>query len=228
MTNDQIDQILGATFDDQRLSRSERRALKQLVESPPELRPRFRSRAFAIAPALAGGAPLELVLTWLEDVVKALADLPPVPPSIDARVVFAPHDDVPAHIIAALGGTRTRADLAVFTITDDRLARAVLDAHLRGVAVRILSDNDKSNDLGSDIERLAQRGVPVRIDRTPVHMHHKFALLDRHTLLNGSYNWTRSAADDNCENLVICRDEALVAQFEREFERLWHDGVPLP
>jgi mitochondrial cardiolipin hydrolase len=50
---------------------------------------------------------------------------------------------------------------------------------------------------GSDIGRLRNAGVPVRVDRVPAHMHHKFVVLDNRFLLNGSFNWTRSAVLDN-------------------------------
>jgi phosphatidylserine/phosphatidylglycerophosphate/cardiolipin synthase-like enzyme len=54
------------------------------------------------------------------------------------------------------------------------------------------------------------------------HMHHKFAVFDAARLLNGSYNWTRGAADTNYENLVDTADPRLVAAFAAEFERLWN------
>ena len=50
-------------------------------------------------------------------------------------------------------------DLCVFTITDDRLVEVwILDAHYRGVRVRIITDNDKAADLGSDIDQLPRGG----------------------------------------------------------------------
>ena len=120
-----------------------------------------------------------------------------------------------------MGEARNTADLCVFTITDDRISSSILAAHARGVRVRIITDNDKAHDLGSDIERLAAAGIAVRIDRTPFHMHHKFAIIDGRRLLNGSYNWTRGAARDNQENLIVCDDARLVAAFQQEFEQLW-------
>lgn len=228
MTELEIDTHLSETFEDQRLSRGERRSLQKLVENPPELRLRVRRRAFALAQTLVSTAPVGNVLEWLEEIVKALSAAETTPPEhADQEAVFAPHEDVASRIIHALSNTRTSADLAVFTITDDRVTRAILDAHRRGVAIRIVSDNDKSADLGSDIDDLAKHGVAVRIDRTPVHMHHKFAILDGQTLLNGSYNWTRSASRENHENLVISRDPALIAAFEREFDHCWTLAEPL-
>ncbi len=85
----------------------------------------------------------------------------------------------------------------------------------------MITDNEKAFDLGSDTERIAQAGVPLKIDRTTNHMHHKFALFDRKQLLTGSYNWTRSAAKYNEENFIVTDDRSLIVPFEREFDRLW-------
>jgi cardiolipin hydrolase len=111
--------------------------------------------------------------------------------------------------------------VCVFTITDDRIRAAMLDARRRGVAIRVISDNDKAMDEGSDIEPLRRAGIEVRVDQTEAHMHHKFARTTTRGCSTGSYNWTRSAANYNQENLVITDDAALVQAFSREFERLW-------
>jgi phosphatidylserine/phosphatidylglycerophosphate/cardiolipin synthase-like enzyme len=111
--------------------------------------------------------------------------------------------------------------VCVFTITDDRITRALLEAHERGVRVRVVSDGDKAMDPGSDIHRLRQAGVAVRVDRAEAHMHHKFAVFDRMRLLTGSYNWTRSAAAENQENVLVSDDPRLVVPFCRAFDDLW-------
>ena len=93
----------------------------------------------------------------------------------------------------------------------------------RGVSLRCISDNDKEFDLGSDIGQLRAAGIPVALDRTDAHMHHKFAIFDGMRLLNGSYNWTRSAASFNEENLVLSNDPSLVRRFADEFDSLWKE-----
>jgi cardiolipin hydrolase len=52
-------------------------------------------------------------------------------------------------------------------------------------------------------------------------MHHKFAIFDRTYLVTGSYNWTRSAASYNEENIVVSDDRRLVSAFSGTFEKLW-------
>jgi len=76
-------------------------------------------------------------------------------------------------------------------------------------------------DAGSDIELLQKAGINIRMDCSAQHMHHKFAVIDDERLLTGSYNWTRSAADYNYENLMVTNDVGLVKPFAEEFDRLW-------
>ena len=126
-----------------------------------------------------------------------------------------------SHASAVQETARQTADVCVFTVTDDRITRVLIDAQRRGVAVRLITDNDKSHDLGSDVEQIAAAGVAVKVDRTPFHMHHKYAIFDGVRLLNGSYNWTRGAANDNEENLIDTGDPRLLEAFRRHFEMLW-------
>jgi phosphatidylserine/phosphatidylglycerophosphate/cardiolipin synthase-like enzyme len=54
-------------------------------------------------------------------------------------------------------------------------------------------------------------------------MHHKFAIFDGARLINGSYNWTRSACDYNEENVILSNDPSLVRRFADEFDTLWKE-----
>ncbi|MBC8083507.1 MAG: nuclease [Hymenobacter sp.] len=162
------------------------------------------------------------VVDWLE---AASALLPP-PAASPARApraeaYFSPGPECVAAIRRFIGQAAHQLDICVFTVADDRLTEALLAAHRRGLRVRLLTDNDKLLDRGSDVRQLATAGVPVRTDNTAYHMHHKFAVADGRTLLTGSYNWTRSAAEYNLENLLITDDSALALRYTQEFERLW-------
>jgi phosphatidylserine/phosphatidylglycerophosphate/cardiolipin synthase-like enzyme len=160
---------------------------------------------------------------WLEELIKVLnaAPAPDEHPSSTSAAYFSPGDACLKRIIGLIGNARRRADICVFTITDDRIARALRQAHERGVALRIITDNDKANDLGSDVSSLLRAGIPLRVDRSPHHMHHKFAIFDGSVMVTGSYNWTRSAADFNAENLVVTDDVGLLGEFQDVFDGMW-------
>lgn len=218
----QLDQILADTLEDKRLSRGERTALRKVFAEytlDSQQRAFVRHRAFALAKASLTGHDNQRVLEWVEGVVKTTFDT--TAGGGTAEVFFSPGEDCLDAIMDALDEAKQSADICVFTITDNRIAHRILDLHARGVSVRIISDNDKSEDRGSDINRLADRGVPVRVDYSPHHMHHKFAVFDRSKVLTGSYNWTRSAAEHNRENVLLSDDARLVAPYQRAFDELW-------
>ena len=224
MSDGKIEEALKITLADYRLSRGEKRALAKVIEKLGNDDRRLalaRHHAFDIARQELDGADVRGVLDWLEDVVKLL--LPKDAPADDdaSEAYFSPDDNCVNKIVRLFQGARKSVDVCVFTITDDRITDAILDTYRRKVAIRIISDNEKSEDLGSDIIQLARHGIPVRVDRSEFHMHHKFALFDHRRLLTGSYNWTRSAAEWNEENLIITSDARLVKSFRHAFEQLW-------
>lgn len=215
--------LLSRTLEDRRLSRAERQSLDALLgetHRDPRTLDHWRGTAFEIARAALALPEDQAVLEWLEDVVRVLRPRD-VPTQAAAESYFSPGDECPRAIARRIEQARTSVDVCVFTITDNVLADALIAAHGRGVALRVLTDNEKAEDEGSDIVRLGRAGVPVRVDRSPYHMHHKFALFDRALLLTGSYNWTRGAARDNAENFIITPDPRLLAEFTAQFERLW-------
>jgi phosphatidylserine/phosphatidylglycerophosphate/cardiolipin synthase-like enzyme len=227
MQDHEVRATLRASLQDGRLDRAERDGFKAWLEaSAPDGNKRavYQSMAFDLAREAieAKTIPHYSALNWLEKMVKLLT--PPAsnsPASDVAEACFTPQHDGAARIVRLFGDARTAVDVCVFTITDDRISGAMIAAHRRGVRLRVITDNEKRLDAGSDIARLRQAGIVVREDQTAFHMHHKFALFDQRVLLTGSYNWTRSAALHNEENFILTGDARLVREFARVFEELW-------
>lgn len=226
MTPHQMQALVSQSFALHPLSRAEKANLAdQLAAGLPEAAELsvLRSLTFRQAEASINAENTSEILRWLEDMMRLLERLNESPTSEVAEAWFSPKADCPGRIRSFLAQAKNTVDICVFTITDDRLTAAVLDAHARGVKIRIITDNDKAADLGSDADRFLQAGVQLRVDRTPYHMHHKFAVADNKLLLNGSYNWTRGAAENNEENFVVTDDKKLVAAFSSAFEKLWNE-----
>ena len=216
------EKILRLSATDGKISSGERSALKErLSDAALDGRERavFRSRAFEEAKEVARNVGIDGAIGWLEDILKLLA--PADAESHQTEVHFSPGEACAQTIIARFRLCKKSADVCVFTITDDRIAGAMTDAHRRGVVVRVVTDDEKANDIGSDALRLAAAGLPVRVDNSPYHMHHKFAIFDREVVISGSYNWTVSASRNNEENLIVSSDRRMIAAFEGEFGRLW-------
>ncbi|MEO2012878.1 MAG: phospholipase D-like domain-containing protein [Fuerstiella sp.] len=228
MDHSSIERMLRSSLQDGKVSRSEKKVLRSLLALDAEEsheRDWIRNRAFLTARESLSGPDSKKAVEWLEDVMGLLvsAERPGTQRSTEniAEVHFSPGNDCRYRIQELLDKATTNIDICVFTITDDRVTDAIIDAHSRGVRVRVISDNDKAHDRGSDLSRLERLGPLVAYDQTPDHMHHKFAIFDGKLVVSGSYNWTRSAAERNEENIVVSGDLRLVSAFQRRFDQLW-------
>lgn len=139
------------------------------------------------------------------------------------KVYFSPGTDILESISGLLKESQKTLDLCVFTITDERLAKDILDCHQGGIKVRIITDDEKIFDHGSVIRDLKKAGIPVRIDHSRYHMHHKFGIIDSRIVFTGSFNWTYTASKHNQENLLITTNFDITKQYSEEFERLWNE-----
>ncbi|MEX2213453.1 MAG: phospholipase D-like domain-containing protein [Phycisphaeraceae bacterium] len=223
----EFDDILRTTLEDARLSRGERQSLSQVLADLPLDHQQLgvlRHHAFNMVREHLDHSPNKPVLDWLEEVLKVLTP-PPADGSAacESHAYFSPENNVARVIVDLIDQDHKTIDICVFTITDDRIARAILRAHRRGCAIRIVTDHAKAFDTGSDIEEFRKAGIAVRTDRSDHHMHHKFAIFNNASLLTGSYNWTRNAALFNEENIIVTADPSLVRDFRITFERLWKE-----
>ena len=112
---------------------------------------------------------------------------------MEYKIAFSPGSDCKKLILDTIRDATQKLDVCVFTISDDTISDALKAAFDRGLEIRILTDNIKASDEGSDIEYLFNSGIDIRIDRSENHMHHKFMVADGLVTITGSYNWTRSA-----------------------------------
>lgn len=144
------------------------------------------------------------------------------------KVIFFPEKDsknLPNlhEFLSYLGSAQSTLEICVFTITDDRISREIIRSKAKGVKVRVITDDEQSKAQGSDIDSFRKAGIEVKMDSSPFHMHHKFAVIDKQLLLNGSFNWTHGASTNNCENIMITNNSEFVKSFENHFEEMWAD-----
>ena len=220
MKIDQVAKVLSESLEDYVMSRAERRDFKALMEEvrgDTKAISTVRSLAFRMARDQMEES--HQVMEWLEVVIKTLYAKES---KSSNRAYFSPGTDCLNEIRSFISGASESLDICVFTITDDRIVERILHAFERGVKIRLITDDDKSEDLGADVLRLQKAGVDTVFDVTDAHMHHKFAIADGKRLLSGSYNWTRSAATKNDENIVVSNDGRLVHDFCETFDTMWN------
>lgn len=71
-------------------------------------------------------------------------------------------------------------------------------------------------------------GEPVHLNGRYAIMHNKFMVIDGKNVQTGSFNYTASAVSRNAENVLLIEDAPQLAEaYQREFNRLWDEGIPL-
>lgn len=218
-----LKEIFQETFEDKILSNSEKQALEQIIEeaqySPHQLDV-LRSYIFEIANNEIKNHSSKQILTWLEKANKALVISEKE--SIINQVYFSPGEICKQKIIETLHQAKQLIKICVFTISDNEITDEIVACLRKGIEVKVITDNEKMEDQGSDIWILAkENNIQIKVDNTSNHMHHKFMIVDEAFALTGSYNWTRSAGLYNHENILITNDAKITKAYNHEFEKLW-------
>lgn len=142
---------------------------------------------------------------------------------------FAPERQM--ELINVIARTVTRAETEIlfmaFSFTNEEIGEAMLGRADAGVLVRGIFEKTGADAESSYYGRMRQAGLPhveVRLDGNPRLLHHKVIIVDRQTVIFGSFNFTASANRSNDENLIIVHDAGFAGYFITEFEARWAEA----
>lgn len=105
------------------------------------------------------------------------------------------------------------------------LVNDLIDAHLRGVSVTVILDQNvtfwEEGSKGKELERksreayelLRKKGVPVYYDSKDQITHDKILVIDNYVTIVGSANWTHSALKKNHEASVLIKSRGVAEAF---------------
>jgi phosphatidylserine/phosphatidylglycerophosphate/cardiolipin synthase-like enzyme len=146
---------------------------------------------------------------------------------IQVENYFGPEKEISLIISRRVASAQREILFMAFSFTDEQIGESVLgraDAGVivRGVFERVGSDTPFSYYNPLDQSRLAN--VAVRTDGNPRAMHHKVFIIDRTTVIFGSYNFSDNANRRNDENIVIVHDPEFARYFIEEFEMVWTEA----
>lgn len=140
-----------------------------------------------------------------------------IPATGTVEVLFTPWDDAEGAIVRALGEARQGVHVQAFLLTSRSIARALREAHDRGVRVEVLADREMlRKGENSQLPMLAAAGIPVWLETRYASAHNKVLLIDGESpgavVITGSYNFTWSAQARNAENLLLLRGNPSLAR----------------
>lgn len=145
---------------------------------------------------------------------------------VEMQNIFVPEESAALVIAREVARAQEEVLIMAFSFTSEPIGEALLGRASSGVRVRGIFETTGSETAFSYYTKLQEAGYPsvdVRQDTNPRIMHHKVIVIDRRTVIFGSYNFTDNADRRNDENVLIVHDAAFAAPFLAEFERLWNE-----
>jgi phosphatidylserine/phosphatidylglycerophosphate/cardiolipin synthase-like enzyme len=121
----------------------------------------------------------------------------------------------------AIDRARLSVDVAVYDLDLYNISNALINAHRRGVIVRVVTESDNLDSVATRIPALQEAGIPVIGDRREGLMHNKFTVIDRAEIWSGSMNYTANDAYHNDNNLIRIRSTQLAEDYTTEFNEMF-------
>ena len=224
-----LEAALVGTFNDYRLSKDDQLNLSEFLQAYKnnnEALDFVRNKAFLLVNEYLQKQPtFDLhVYNWLEKIIKTIDRI-----RNDWRVVttseayFSSDENCKERVLSLINSAQHTLEICAFTLYDDALSAAILQAHQRLLDVRIIIDDNPLPDSNCHYDLLRDKGVHVIKDTSAFHMRHRFALLDDKHLITGSFNGVQSSAGACLENICVLSEPQLLSKFSSRFNKLWKE-----
>ncbi len=142
---------------------------------------------------------------------------------------FSPELKVAPIIADAVSQAQEEILFMAFSFTDEKIGEAMLARAADGVTVRGVFETVGSSSEYSYYGPMRVSDLPnieVWQDGNPKVMHHKVIIIDRETVIFGSFNFSDSANSRNDENTLIIHDPTFASYFIEEFEAVLREAKP--
>ena len=131
------------------------------------------------------------------------------PSNPPVHVFFSPNGGCTNAIIKEIDNAKSEILVQAYSFTSTAIAKALLNAHKRGVKVEAVLDKSQRKEKYTSATFLANSRIPTFIDSVHAIAHNKIMIIDGTTVITGSFNFTKAAEVRNAENLLIIRSPEL-------------------
>lgn len=130
------------------------------------------------------------------------------------RVCFTPGEDCTGLIVEVIDQAKKSIYVQAYSFTSTPIMRALLLAKRRGVDVQVILDKSHvKNKQYSAATFFTNNQIPLLIDYKPDIAHNKVMIIDKTTVITGSFNFTKAAQFRNAENVLVINDPGLAMKY---------------
>ena len=123
-------------------------------------------------------------------------------------------------LAAALDRARLSVDVAAYSLNLWSIRDALINAHKRGVVVRMVMESDDMEN--QEVQQIMDAGIPVIGDHQQGLMHNKFMIIDHLDVWTGSMNYTTSGVYKDNNNLLYIHSSQIAEYYTYEFEQMFN------
>jgi phosphatidylserine/phosphatidylglycerophosphate/cardiolipin synthase-like enzyme len=134
------------------------------------------------------------------------------------EVYFSPDGGCTDAIAREIGKAEREILVQAYSFTSKPIAKALVDAHKRGVVCRVILDKSQRTEKYSAADFLAHSGIETWIDSSCRIAHSKVMVIDGATVITGSFNFTEAAERCNAENLLVVQSPELAKRYRDNWQ----------
>ena len=136
-----------------------------------------------------------------------------------AHVYFSPDGGCTDAIVKQIEKAKSEILVQAYSFTSKPIAEAIVKAGKAGVRVEIVLDRSNKSAKYSAGDFTAHMGIPTFIDSKHAIAHNKIIIIDKETVITGSFNFTKAAEEKNAENLIIVKSKELAKVYADNWYR---------
>jgi len=133
--------------------------------------------------------------------------------AVITKVCFSPNGDCTESIVREINAAKSEILVQAYSFTSAPIAKALTDAFKRGVKVEAILDKSQRKEKYTAATFLANAGIPTYIDDKHAIAHNKIIIIDKETVITGSFNFTKAAEEKNAENVLVIKSKELAKEY---------------
>ncbi len=124
---------------------------------------------------------------------------------LDIQVYYSPKGGCQEAVVREVNRARQEVLVMAYSFTNDAITNALVEAKKRGLTVDILLDHSNEKERYTELDVFLKHGLDPHIDAEHAIAHNKIMIIDKRTVITGSFNFTNQAEHENAENLLVIK-----------------------
>ncbi len=145
---------------------------------------------------------------------------------VSTQVYYSPNGGAQDAVVREIGNAKKSIFVQAYSFTNQPIAKALVEAQKRGVAVYMILDKSNQTAKYSAADFTDHFGVDTYIDDKHAIAHNKIIIIDKETVITGSYNFTKAAENSNAENLLVIKSSQLADSYYGNWAEHQKHSIP--